>query len=63
MQATKELWFIGASLEDQNYANEVVTSHSNFLHFSLPFLFFVPATQAISVHNRHFGPLSPFQVS
>ena len=31
------------------YADEVVTSHSNLLHFSLPFLFFVPATQAISV--------------
>lgn len=30
MQASKELWFIGTSLEDQNYANEVVTSHSLF---------------------------------
>lgn len=45
------------------YADEAVTSHSNLLHFSLPFLFFVPATQAISVHNRHFGPISPSQVS
>ena len=45
------------ALEDQNYASEVVTSHSNLLNFSLPFLFFAPAMPAISVHNRHFGPI------
>ena len=59
----KNCGLLAQALEDQNLCRW--SSDFTFKPFALfsPLPLFVPATQAISVHNRHFGHISPSQVS